>query len=286
MVVAMNYETLIVDGPYLAHRSYGAPYKLTTSNGRDSTMIHSFLRSLNSFRKQINPNKIIIAWESHGTKSWRKEKYPAYKGTKESVNPEFIMELEDLQKLLSLLKVSQYNSPCNEADDVIARLTISMNDLHIKYPIVIFTVDKDIMQLVGENLQIFNGKEFFNDDKVKEKFGVYPEHIPDLLAIAGDKADNIEGLNGYGVKKAAKIIEQFGNIENITLPMCSSNMDWSGYTKERIIRNKELTKLNFDCELKVIPNNVKESIDDILNKYELESIKEKLDEYKQLGGER
>ena len=213
----MNFETLIVDGPYLAHRSWGAPYKLTTQDDRDSTMIHTFLRSLNSLRKQFNPSQIIIARESPGTPSWRKEISSSYKGRRIMVNPEYVIELEDLQKLLCLLNIPQYMSPGNEADDVIARLSISINDLKVKYPIVVFTVDKDLMQLVGENLRVYDGKEFYDDVKVKAKFGVYPEHIPDLLAIAGDKSDNIQGLNGIGVKKAANLINKNGSVEDINI---------------------------------------------------------------------
>ena len=277
----MNYETLIIDGPYLAHRSYDAPYRLTTKDGRDSTMIHSFIRSLNAFRKQFNPNIIIIAWESPGTPSWRKQQYPAYKGTRGRLDEQFIYQLNDLQNLLHLFGVKQYNSPCNEADDVIARLSID----NIKYPVVVFTKDKDIMQLVGEQLQVYDGKEFYDINKVKEKFFVWPEQIPDLLAIAGDKSDNIEGLEGFGFKKAAKIIEEIGDIEHLNMLTCSRNLVYSEQTKNMLMQNKKLTKLNFDCTLQTIPKEiVKDTIESIMDKYELKKMKESIEEYKLLGG--
>ena len=208
----MKYQTLLVDGPYLAHRSFRAPYQLTTKDGKDSTMIHSFIRSLNSLRKQFGPNQILIAWESHGTPSWRREQYPAYKPS-QSLDIQYVSELKDLQTLLHLFGVKQFYAPNNEADDVLARLSISVNDLKVTYPIVIFTVDKDIMQLVGEQCMVYDGKVFHDINKVKEKFFVWPEQIADLLAIAGDNADNIQGLNGYGFKKAAKLIEKYDMVE-------------------------------------------------------------------------
>jgi len=275
------YQTLIIDGPYLAHRSYSAPYKLTTSDGRDSTMIHSFMRSLNSFRKQFAPDTIIIAWESHGTPSWRKKQYPAYKGTRGMIDEQFIYQLNDLQNLLALFKVKQFNSPTNEADDVIARLTIDS----IKYPVLIFTKDKDMMQLVGESLQVYDGKVFYDINKVKEKFFVYPEQIPDLLAIGGDKVDNIYGLEGYGFKKAAQLIKKYGKVEDIELSNCSRNIVWSEQTKNRLIKNKKLTKLNFGCDLQKIPKEKpKDTIESILDKYELNKMKESIEEYKLMGG--
>jgi len=280
----MNYETLLVDGPYLAHRSYDAPYKLTTSDGRDATMIHSFIRSLNALRKQFGPKRIIIAWESPGTPSWRRKLYPAYKGMRGRLDEQFIFQISDLQKLLYLLNVSQYNSYGNEADDVIAKIS---NDDNVKKPIVIFTCDKDMMQLVGEQVHIYDGKTFYDINGVKEKYFVYPKQIPDLLAIAGDKSDNIKGLDGYGFKKAAALIDKYNNIEHLDITSCSRNILYSNRTKIRLLRNKKLTKLNFECKLTPVPyQKAKESIEDILNKYELKKMKEKIEEYKLIGDER
>jgi len=276
----MNFKTLIVDGPYLAHRSYSAPYRLTTSDGRDSTMIHSFMRSLNSFRKQFAPDTIIIAWESYGTPAWRKKQYPAYKGTRGKVDEQYIFQLTDLQKLLALFKVKQYNSYGNEADDVIARLSIDS----IKYPLLIFTKDKDMMQLVGEECKVYDGKVFYDINKVKEKYFVWPEQIPDLLAIGGDKADNIHGLEGYGFKKASKLIEKFGDVENLDISTCSRTLHYTERTKNRLLQNKKLTKLNFDCNLQNIPKEkVNDTIESILDKYELTKMKESIEEYKLMG---
>ena len=275
----MNCNTLIIDGSYLAQRSFKAPYHLTTTDGRDATLIHSFIRTLNSLHKQLTPKHIVIAWESPGTPSQRRLQYSAYKSQR-TANPEYISELKDLQKLLYLFGIPQYNSSGNEADDVIAKLVGSEK-------IVVFTTDKDLMQLVSDNCQVYDGKTFYDTAKVKEKFGVLPSQIPDLLAIAGDKADNIEGISGYSIKKSAKILREFGNVESIPFPICSSNMHLSLPMQEKILRNKRLTLLRYNCELEKVPKeDVKETIEDILDKYELKSIKEKIEEYKFSGDAR
>jgi len=283
----MNYDTLLVDGPYLAHRSYDAPYKLTTSNGRDATMIHSFIRSLNSFRKKFKPNQIIVAWESPGTPSWRRKQYPAYKGTRDKLDSQYIYQLNDLQKLLHLLNVNQYNSPTNEADDVIANLTVGeAMDFN---NVLIFSSDKDLMQLVDIYCHMYNGKQLYTVDDVKEKFGVLPKYLPDLLAITGDKSDNIEGIEGFGNKKAAKLVNEECHVEEIDFGSCSTNIVWSEQLKKKILNNKYLIMLNYDCKLERIPKyRVNESLISILNKYELNSIKNKIEEYKLMGnrGER
>jgi len=263
----MQYKTLIVDGSYLAHKSYASPYRLTTGE-LDATMIHGFIRSLNARRKEFKPDKIIVAWESHGTPSWRRELLNTYKPGKQ-LNKQFISSQEDLKILLYLLNVPQYYSPTNEADDVIARLVF---DKQTEFPILIYTPDKDIMQLVGEHCHTYSGKEIMTAEKVKEKFGVWPEDIPKFLAIVGDDADNIIGVKGIGPKKAAKYIYED---EKINCPLRKH--------KEQIKLNEKLTKLNYGCELVKLEPKTEHTIETLLDKYKLKSIKAKIEEYKKLG---
>jgi len=266
----MKYDTLIVDGPYLTHRSYSAPYKLTTSNGLDATLIHGSLRSLHSFYKKFHPAKSAIAWESRG-ESWRRVKRPDYKPSK-PIDFDYIKQLQDFQALLYLFRVPQYNSPTNEADDVIAKL------VNEDEKTIIFTSDKDIMQLVTENCHVFNGKTIMEPHHVTLKFGVDPPMIPDLLAITGDKSDNIQGLKGYGPKKAAKILNEHGYIEYIPEEIFDDDIILQLY------KNKELTKLNDVCELHDVPSmEPRMSAKEIFEKYELKTLIEKLDEYRRLG---
>lgn len=240
-------------------------------------MIHGFFRSLNALRKQFNPKQIIIAWESYGTPSWRRSLYSSYKPrSNNKISQEFINQLIDIQKLLYLFGVDQYSADENEADDVIATIRKMFNDDNI----LIFTVDKDMMQLVDNKCHIYNGKKIFNELSVEKKFFVKPEQIPDFLAIVGDTSDNIKGIDGYGPKKASKIISKYNNIESIPV---SEDL---GRHKHKLSLNKKLTTLNKNCKLNQMPDKeskITETIEFILNKYELSKIKEKIDEYKLLG---
>ena len=286
----MVYDILLVDGPYLAHKAFLAPFKLTTSTGMDATMIQAFIRSLNATRKKVKPKQIIIAWESHGTPSWRRELYPAYKPS-QPIDIQYVTELKDLQILLYLLNVTQYSAANNEADDVLATLVyneryqdresrednlIVAKTLSLKN-ILIYTVDKDIMQLVDEHCQIYHdkAKKIFDINEVFLKFNIHPKLIPDLLAIMGDKADNIQGLNGYGNKKAVKLLEKYGNIESIK-ELDKESMDM-------ITKNKKLTLLNKQCKLRKALYKGEATIESIMDKYELKKMKESIEEYKLLG---
>jgi len=272
----MNYDTLIVDGPYLAHRSYSAPYHLTTKAGLDSTMIHSFMRSLNAIRKKFPTKEVIIAWESHGTPSWRREMLTTYKPGK-PLDGAFIQEIKDLQILLHLLGITQYTANNNEADDVIATYVATNPSKNI----LIFTVDKDIMQLVNGTTHVYDGHTIYDEAAVMAKFDVLPDKIPDILALAGDKADNIEGIEGIGLKKAAQIVKEYGCVENIPFPICSyTKINLSQYI---VLKNKKLTLLNKQCELKPIVPEATTTIEAILDKYELKKMKVDIKEYGKMG---
>jgi len=267
----MQYNTLLIDGPYLAHRSFDAPYKLTTSQGFDATMIHTFIRSLNSFNNILKPDRIIITWESPRTPSWRRQLCSTYKprGARGALHPHYITQLKDLQDLLYQLKVKQYNSPNNEADDVLANYVEHHQDQNI----IIYTRDKDIMQLINNKCHMFDGKQIVRIQDVICKFDVKPDELLDYLSIRGDKSDNIEGVEGYGPKKTVRAME-LGTLSN-------------AFSKDEmsiINRNRKLITLNKFCSIRNIPTHKPESsAEDILDKYELNALKEKLDEYKKLG---
>ena len=205
----LNYDMLLIDSPYLSHRSFSLQNRLTTSTGLDATLIHNFIRSLGPLKRKFPNAEMIFTWESYGSSQWRRELYPSYKPPK-FVNDGYKEQVRDLQRLLSNIGYQQFYSNGNEADDVIA----SLCDLS-KDNVCIFTVDKDLMQLINNTTHLYNGKELFEEHDVFEKFGVYPLQIPDLLAIWGDVSDNIEGIPGFGFKKSVEIIEKYHRIESI-----------------------------------------------------------------------
>jgi DNA polymerase-1 len=271
-------KILHIDGPYLAHRSYYAPYKLTTETGLSAKMLHSFLRTTLSLYKKFKPRHTFVAWESFGTKSWRQQLYSGYKEQRIGViQQSYYDQLKDLQHLLYFLNIDQYYSKGNEADDVIATLVAS-NYQQFDSCQHIFSSDKDLMQLVDSTTFVYDGKKLYDTQTIKTKFRVIPEKIPDLLALWGDVSDNIEGLKGFGLVKAAKYVNQYGSIEDIPIT--------DGFDKQHALLNKKLATLNHHCELETVPNKnfkTNETLLSILDKYHLNSIKKDLDLYKQIG---
>lgn len=273
----LNYNTLLIDSPYLAYRSFNLNNRLTTSTGLDSTLIHNFIRSLGPLKRKFPDARFVFAWESYGTTQWRRKLYPDYKPHK-LMEQDFFFQMKELQQLLLLLGYKQFTSDTNEADDVIATLTGLLDNL----PCIIFTTDKDIMQLIiCKIIVVYNGKEIIDQIDVQNKFGIMPYQIPDLLAIWGDTSDNIEGIKGFGLKKSAKYIVDYGSVENLPdSPGFTKDLSLLYLNRNKILLNRQLTKLKNDCILKPIEKDNNITIDKVLDKYELKKIKERIDEYK------
>jgi len=264
----LKYSQLLLDAPYLAHRSFNLNRRLTTSTGLDSTLIHNFIRSLNPLKHKFPETEFIFCWESYGTSQWRRELYPNYKPPK-MVDDGYKTQVRDLQRLLMNLGYKQFYSPSNEADDVIATLCRFNTN-----PVMIFTVDKDMMQLINHSVHMYNGKFIFMSKDVKEKYLVLPEQIPDLLAVWGDTSDNIDGIESFGLKKASELVNKYGDIEHIpeTEPIYKQ--------MNKLKLNKRLTTLNSSCSLVNYKPLPVISTPELLNKYELRSIGNNIEEYR------
>jgi len=263
----LNFEYFIVDGSYLAHRSFHA-FQLFNSKGKPTNLIYSFLISLNCYHKKLKPKHTYITWDVKA-ESQRRKIDGNYKPPKH-LHPSYINQVKVLQKILYCLSIPQYYSPGFEADDVIATLCRNKADSTK----VIFTIDKDIFQLVNEKTWIFDGKKLIDEKMVIEKFGVEPSLIPYLLAITGDPSDNIEGFKGYGYKKASKVVKQF--LQTGELP---KDIDTGKFEK-----NLKLTKL-YTCPLQKMSFNFdkKSALVELLDEFELKRIKSKLNEFLEIG---
>ncbi|MBD3400021.1 MAG: DNA polymerase I [Candidatus Coatesbacteria bacterium] len=151
-------------------------------------------------------------------KNFRHEVFEDYKANRPPTPPELPPQMERLRELYPALGWPVVEVPGYEADDAIAALTREARDAG--YEVLIFTGDKDLMQLIGPAVRHIahgrKGEESLRDaDYVREKFGVAPEKMRDLLALTGDTVDNLPGVPGVGPKKAAGLLEEYGDLESI-----------------------------------------------------------------------
>ncbi len=233
----MKNLLLLIDGSSLAYRAYYAFVKnpLKTSKGEPTSAIFGFARSLKRLSDELSPDYAAVCFDLPGP-TFRKEKFADYKAKRKETPEELVAQLPHINNLCESAGFSVINKEGYEADDIIATLAGEAEKENVET--VIFTLDKDLMQLVSDKVKILNmhksGVEWYDKAKVEEKFGIPPEKINDFLALAGDASDNIPGIKGIGEKTAVKLLEKFNSLENIF-----SNID---QIKNTSLKNKLIGK--------------------------------------------
>jgi DNA polymerase-1 len=214
----MSQRLFILDGPGYLFRAYHALPYLSNSRGMPVNTVLGMSTMIWKLLREERPDYFAVAWDPPGP-TFRDEKFAAYKETRAATPDDLKRQIPLVMQVLEALRVPVLQVPGFEADDVLGTLVkqAQAHDLDV----VLVTQDKDMLQLVGPRVTVLSpgaraGEQVLYDgDKVREKWGVGPEQIPDLLALMGDTIDNIPGVPGVGQKTAVKLLGQFGSVEGI-----------------------------------------------------------------------
>jgi len=207
----------VLDGPGYLYRAYHALPFLSTSKGQPchavlgmSTMVWKLLR-------EESPDYFIVAWDPPGP-TFREERFAAYKETRPRMPDDLRSQIPYVKALFEALRLPLVEVPGFEADDVLGSLVARTQELPLE--LVLVSSDKDMLQLVGPRVRVLSAgprgeRVLLDEGQVREKWGVEPAQIPDLLALMGDSIDNIPGVPGVGQKTAVRLIGQFGSVERL-----------------------------------------------------------------------
>jgi DNA polymerase-1 len=245
----------LLDGTALAYRSHFALQRsdLTTPEGEPTGATYGFTMTLRRILEQEQPDAIAVAFDPPG-KTFRHERFEAYKATREKAPDEMKAQLPWLREIVAAHGVPLFEVEGFEADDVIG--TLALQGVEQGYEVLIVTGDKDFMQLVGPELSLYNvfkrGEDLVieNAPEVEAKFGTTPDRVVDVLAIMGDASDNVPGVKGIGEKGAVKLIKEFGSVAGVLERLD----EVKGKQKEYIERDRE--QLLLSRELVTIDTNV------------------------------
>ena len=220
-------KLFLLDAYALIYRSYYAFIKnpRINSKGLNTSAIMGFCNTLNEVLEKEKPTHIGVAFDPHGP-TFRKEAYPAYKAQREETPEDIRASVPIIKDILRAYRIPILQVDGYEADDVIGTLALRLSgnsESSEKSDISVYmlTPDKDYGQLVRDNVFIFRprhggGYETMSPETVCEKYAISStDQVIGLLALMGDSADNFPGCPGVGEKTAAKLIEQFGTIENM-----------------------------------------------------------------------
>lgn len=214
-------KLILIDGNALLHRAYHAYPPLTTPKGELVNAVYGFSSMLLSVLDKLSPTHVAVAWDVKGP-TFRKLEYDEYKANRGPMDEDLATQIDRTKEVVETLNIPQYGIEGFEADDIIgtlARLASGEEDVQV----VIVTGDRDSLQLIKEKkvvvfLPIQNHHAqsvVFDEEQVKEVYGLSPRQIIDLKSLMGDSSDNIPGVKGIGKVTATKLIQEFGSLENI-----------------------------------------------------------------------
>ena len=205
----------IIDGAGFYFRAfYAIRGRFNAPDGMPTNAIYGFARMCEKIVREEKPDALIIALDSK-EKTFRHEMYPEYKSHRPEMPEELSVQLPYIEKLIKAYNIPVLKEPGLEADDLIgcaARLAEKKG-----YEVVIVSGDKDLMQIIGDGITMLDPlkEKRIGVDEVREKFGVEPARVADVLGLWGDSSDNIPGVPGVGEVTAKKLIAQFGTVENL-----------------------------------------------------------------------
>ena len=206
-------DLVLIDGSSYIYRAFHALPPLTTTKGKPTGATRGFASML---RKLIStyPNvPMVMIFDAKGP-NFRNDFYKEYKSNRPPMPNELRVQIDDIKELSNLFNFEIIEMEGVEADDVIATLARRLGKDN---KVLISSPDKDLTQLVSESVIQHNSmtNEFFDISAVKEKFGVEPDKISELLSLVGDKSDNIPGITKVGNKTASKWLNEYKSLEGI-----------------------------------------------------------------------
>jgi DNA polymerase-1 len=204
----------VVDLSGYVFRAYHAIAPLSSPSGEPSHATYGTVTMLNRMIDERDPKLLAVAMDSKGP-SFRKEIDHEYKANRPPPPEDLSLQMTRVGSIVELLGIEIWKQDGYEADDLIASAVRRATSNGMR--VVIVSADKDLMQLVGESVCMWDTmrNKVYGPEEVREKFGVLPDKMRDLLALTGDTSDNVKGVPSVGPKTAAKLLEQFGTIEGI-----------------------------------------------------------------------
>ena len=254
----MSEKLYLIDGHALAYRTYfaltGSGFQGTARSGEPTAAIFGFTSVLLRLIEKESPDYLAVSFDVG--KTFRDEMYPEYKATREKMPDDLRPQIERIQEVVDAFNIPVFVKEGYEADDVLgslSRIAVKQN-VHV----VIVTGDRDLLQLVNEDVSVSLPGQSLADAKlyrpsdVAQKFGGTPDQFVDYKSMVGDKSDNIPGVAGVGDKTARRLLQQYLNLENIY-----SNLDKIeprfqkklAADKENAFLSKKLAAIVTDLEL-------------------------------------
>jgi DNA polymerase-1 len=204
----------LIDGSGYMYRAFHAIRYLTNSKGMPTNAVFGFTRMLVKILKQEEPDYVGVVFDLKGP-TFRHEIYKEYKANRAETPDDLVQQIPYIKRVVEALCIPVIELQGYEADDLIG--TYAKKAVRDNFEVVIVTGDKDMYQLVEEDIRIYDElrDRWVGTHEAEERFGVPVERIVEVMGLSGDSVDNIPGVPGIGSKTATELIQQFGSIEEV-----------------------------------------------------------------------
>ena len=238
----MSKRLYVIDGMAFAFRSYFAIPHLRDSRGNPTNAVYGFARVLLKILREEKPSHLVLVFDAPG-KVFREDLYPDYKKTRKETPEDLLAQFPVIDRLAEAFEIPVLRVPLVEADDVMGTLAKRAEQWGVHT--VLVTNDKDMLQLVNGNTSVYDPNKgdkgkWYDAEAVRERYGVGPEGVIEVLGLIGDSVDNVPGVKGIGEKTAKKLLEQYGTIAGIYEKID----ELKGKQKERLLESRELAELS------------------------------------------
>ena len=245
-------KLLVIDGNSIINRAfYGimGSKMLMTADGKYTNAVYGFLAIMFKIMEETNPDYMAIAFDLKAPTK-RHQLYKEYKGTRKGMPNELAEQMPILKNLLRAMNIVIIEKEEYEADDILGTLANLAKKEDIETTIL--SGDRDTFQLINDkiNVKIPHTKagktetEEYNEEKIKEIYGIEPIKLIEVKGLMGDTSDNIPGVPGVGEKTALKLVKEYGSIEKLYEAVDEGRAELKGALKGKITQNKDLAMLS------------------------------------------
>ena len=266
---------LLIDGNAIMHRAYHALPPFKAEDGTPTNVVYGYLSMLNKVVVDFKPDYLISCFDTPKA-TFRNKIFKEYQSQRPKIDDDFIVQIPLVKKALDEAGIERMEKDGYEADDLIGTITRIFETN--KFRVVILTGDKDIFQLITDNVFVAAPQlglaniKIFDKSEVEKKLDVAPNQIIEYKALAGDPSDNYPGASGIGPKTASKLIHQFGTVENIY-----TNIEKVESEKVKDVLKKEKDSVYLSKKLATIMTDVE--IDLNIDKLKFKGFNKKLIEF-------
>ena len=230
----------LVDGSGFIFRAFHAVRPLTRSDGTPVNAVYGFTQMLMRILEDTDADCLAVIFDA-ARKTFRNDIYPDYKANRPPPPEELVPQFDLVKRAVEAFNVPAIEMPGYEADDIIA--TYSRMGAEQGAEVTIVSSDKDLMQLVNDKVTMFDAMKNapIGYDEVVAKFGLGPDKVVEVQALAGDSTDNVPGVPGIGVKTAAQLLEEYGDLETL---LDRAEEIKQPKRRQNLIENAELARIS------------------------------------------